>query len=568
MLPEGRNIIISDLQICQPGACLTRSSGKQGTWMLLNYETEPVAGERISGTMIYGGTRLGSPPLTLPLRCPEGWYKIYIGAWHDIHVGGSHLRLKLNQDRYFRQVGPETFSPKDGSYPDHLFGPTDITESFWRVAYLKDEAIGIDRIRPWTHLTVTAKVADPGACLAYIRLAPASEAEQEMYAGRGRTRKPGVCFAQYDNGNWWQIGCRSAEDIRASLHWFQGTDLSRINWGCFTGEGACYPSRLAQRMGREPEVTRCLDELFAQGVDPLRVASEYAREIGLGLYPSFRIGGKRPPPALPTTNETPFLDSHPQCVCVAADGTPTCHYSFAHEEVRRYFVNIVREVADNYDVPGVHFIFARSQPFVLYEATTVESFKKQHAMDPRSLPENDSRWQAHRASYLTEFIRSLRASLDEAGRARDRRFELAVTVPGNLGQARDWALDGVGWARQGFVDYLILHDVSLDDVRSYRAELAGVGVPLLPDIYPRRMPARLRLKRAMEYYEAGADGFCLWDSEARVTRASEFATARWLGHRDDLSEWAEQMEQPFRVIPLRTLQGYSVDRRYWTLTSG
>ena len=57
-------------------------------------------------------------------------------------------------------------------------------------------------------------------------------------------------------------------------------------------------------------------------------------------------------------------------------------------------------------------------------------------------------------------------------------------------------------------------------------------------------------------------------TQARVARASEFATGRFLGHRDDLATWAEEMEDPFRVVPLRTLQGYSMDRRYWSLTNG
>lgn len=82
------------------------------------------------------------------------------------------------------------------------------------------------------------------------------------------------------------------------------------------------------------------------------------------------------------------------------------------------------------------------------------------------------------------------------------------------------------------------------------------------------MPACDRLRRAGDYYEAGADGFCFWDSQARVVRASEFATDRFLGHREDLLDWAEQMPDTFRVIPLDTLQGYTMDRRYWTLTSG
>ena len=562
------SLIISDLSRCDPAATLTRRSSQPGTWMLLDYEANLPSGAVLGGTMIYGAGRMDSPPLQLRLDAPPGWYTIHLGLWHDIHLGGSHLRLRLNQDAHYSQVGPEAFSPKDGDYPDHRYGPTDLTESLWRVARLDGECLHIDRVRTWTDRTVTAKISDPAACLAYVRLASASQEEIDAYFGRARTRTPAPCFAQYDNGNWWQMGCRSADDIRASLHWFKDTDLRRINWGCFTSEGACYPSRIAQRMGREPEVTRCLEELFAQGVDPLRVASEYARDIGISLYPSFRIGGKRPPPALPTANETPFLDAHPECLCVTADGMRTCHYSFARQEVRDYFTGVIREVADRYDVPGVHFLFARSQPFVLYEDATVAPFQARHGVDPRTLPEDDPRWQAHRAEFLTLFVRSLRASLDEAGRARNRRFELAVTVPGNLGQARDWAVDGVGWARSGLVDYLILHDVSLDDVRGYCNALTGANVPLIVDMYPRRMPAIPRLRRAVEYYSAGADGFCLWDSEARVVRASEFASSRWLGHRDDLAGWADSMTPPFRVLPLRSLQGFSLDRRYWTLTSG
>ena len=56
--------------------------------------------------------------------------------------------------------------------------------------------------------------------------------------------------------------------------------------------------------------------------------------------------------------------------------------------------------------------------------------------------------------------------------------------------------------------------------------------------------------------------------QARVGRASEFAWSRFLGHADDLEEWAGLVGRDFRQVPLRTLQGYSLDRRYWTKTSG
>jgi len=573
-------LVIADLSICQPRECLTRETQRPGTWMLYDYETE----EGLCGTMVYGAGRMESPQLRLSLSDAEGWYKIYVATWHSIHMEGSHLRLKLEQDRYYRQCGPEIMGTKDrnqtgpelmldrdGQPLNYDFGPADLTESFWRVAELQEEWLTIDRVRTWGEPTIVNKAADPGACLAYVRLVPASPEERDIYAGRGRTQKPKVQFAQYDNGNWWQIGCRTEEDIRASLDWFGGTDLVKVNWGCYSNEGCCYPTQVGVQMGREPEVTRCIAEFFERGIDPLQVASEYAREIGLELYPSFRIGGKRPAPTLPTTNEMPFFDSHQGCVAVAPDGTPTPHYSFAYDEVREFFVDVVCEAAESYDVPGVHFIFARSNPFVLYEEKTVEEFRQQHGLDPRDLAEEDERWLAHRASYLTEFVRQLRQGLDEVGKKRGTRVELAVTVPSEPRIVPYWGVDCHTWARERLVDYLILHAggvVKVEDLKGHVEAIGDTGVPVIVDFYPRRMPARSRLLRGMEYYDAGADGFCFWDGQARVNRASEFAWSRFLGHDEDLADWAERLGTEFRIVPMRTLQGYSLDRRFWTLTSG
>lgn len=369
-----QEVILSDLSGCLPGDALTAAPGKPGTWMLFAYETEAVGDlPTFAGNMIYGAGRLESPPLSLPLPV-AGWYSIYVGCWHNIHVGGSSLRLQLRQDRFYRQLEPERVRPKDGDFPGHEFGPADLTEVFWRVAYLEAEELRIDRVRLFNELSGRGdQAADRDACLAWVRLRPASQAERDRYEGRGATTVPTTQFGQYDNGNWFQKGCTTDDDLRASIDWFAGSDMHRLLWGCYANEGTCYPSDVAETMARDAEVTRCIQEFRKRGVDPLAVALEHAGEVGVELYPSFR---------------------------------------------------------------------------------------------------------------------------------------------------------------------------------------------------PRRMPARARLLRALEYYEAGAQGFCFWDGQSRVVRASEFASGRFLGHREDLARWAEEMEEIFRVIPMRTLQGYTMDRRYWTLTSG
>jgi len=539
--------------------------------MLFDYETEAIDGlPPVAGTMVYGAGRLCSPPLVLPLPV-EGWYSIYIGCWHDIHAGGSQLRLQLQQDDFYRQIEPEVVTPKDGEFLGHKFGPGDATEVFWRVADLQDEALLIDRVRLFNELSGRGVQAeDRDACLAWVRLRPASEEDRARYAGEGETEAPATQFGMYDNGNWFQKGCTTDDDLRASIDWFAGTDMNRLLWGCYSNEGACYPSRIAQPMARDPEVTRCVQDFFARGVDPLALALEHANKVGVGLYPSFRIGGRRAAPTVLTTNDMPFFDANQDKLCVAADGTPTCHYSFAYDEVRQYFTDLLREVVESYDVPGVHFMFIRSNPFALYEEKTLEEFITAHGADPRQLPEDDPTWWTHRAAYLTQFVAGLRHMLDEVGNAKGHRLELSVSVP-PLPNGPTWCVDGAEWARLGLVDHVILHAGGIlppESVATYRDAMGDSSTELIVDFYPRRMPARARLLRALQYYDAGADGFCFWDGQTRVTRASEFATGRHLGHRDDLARWAKDMEEPFQVVPLRTLQGYSMDRRYWSLTNG
>ena len=565
------DIILSDLSTCLPQSALSRKSRQLGTWMLFDYETEKTGDlPAIAGTMIYGAGRLNSPPLTLTLPV-EGWYSIYLGCWHDIHAGGSQLRLQLRQDRYYRQIEPEIVAPKDGDFPDHKFGPGDVTEVFWRVAHLKDETLRIDRVRLFNELSGRGdQAADRDACLAWVRLRPATEKAIARYQGSGQTKEPATQFAIYDNGNWFQKGCVTDDDLCASIDWFAGTDINKLLWGCFSTEGTCYPSRIAEQMARDPEVTHCVEEFAARGVDPLALALEHAAKVGVALYPSYRIGGRRAAPTVLTTNEMPFFAANQDKLCVTADGTPTCHYSFAYDEVRQYFTKLLREVVETYDVPGVHFLFVRSNPFALYEEKTRAEFQQLHGADPRHLAEDDPVWWAHRAAYLTHFVGQLRSMLDEVGRAKGRRLELAVSVP-PLDNGPTWCVDGARWAQEGLVDYLIVHAggiLPVEGVTKYRDALGGCDTELIVDFYPRRMPARARLQRALQYYAAGAQGFCFWDSQARVTRASEFASGRFLGHRDDLARWAEEMEDPFKVVALRTLQGYSMDRRYWSLTNG
>jgi hypothetical protein len=203
------------------------------------------------------------------------------------------------------------------------------------------------------------------------------------------------------------------------------------------------------------------------------------------------------------------------------------------------------------------------------------------------LPPGDPRVMQIRAGFVTQFLREVRAMLDEVGRAQGRHIPTSYLVPvGNsppnipAGGIESFihefmfnALDVETWIAEGLVDYLVIHAHRFGEhdgselkpgIRQIADLARGTKTKVYVDIYPRRIPPRVYRKIAMSYYDAGADGLATWDSHSRRYRASEQAFFNRLGHRDDLARWdaAGKGDDYFRVVPLVTLDGFGMDREF------
>ena len=118
------------------------------------------------------------------------------------------------------------------------------------------------------------------------------------------------------------------------------------------------------------------------------------------------------------------------------------------------------------------------------------------------------------------------------------------------------------WLQQGLVDYLMPSPrLPLDQLRKWR-EMAGDSVHIWPDLMPRTQPGEAYAKLAQSYYDAGADGFCIWDGERRPPHISEWATVQRLGHRELLPELMVDAKTHYRRVPLRTLDGLSAKESF------
>ena len=107
-----------------------------------------------------------------------------------------------------------------------------------------------------------------------------------------------------------------------------------------------------------------------------------------------------------------FYWQHPEWAKRTREGMPCTNLSIAFPEVRRYWLSLLRETLDR-GVDGVHLHLQRSQPFVMFEEPVVRGFQERYGIDPRTLPDDDPRLLAHKADFLTQFLREVRALVDE-----------------------------------------------------------------------------------------------------------------------------------------------------------
>jgi hypothetical protein len=275
-----------------------------------------------------------------------------------------------------------------------------------------------------------------------------------------------------------------------------------------------------------------------------------------------------------------------------ADGTATGQLSLASPEVRGRLTDVLREQVENYDIDGVYVKFNRSYPFVLFEEPARGDFIAKYGDDPAALNPRDERWIAHKATYVMGFVNGLRDMLDQVGDRKGRRLKLALHVMSCLRHNRFFGLDLEPAIRQGRIDYLLPHptfsleiaeleadeghgprntdhySVTPERVAQFVRVAEGTGCGIYPDIFPRRMPADEFRKRAMAYYDVGADGMGFHDLYWRLHRKSEWAMLRRLGHRDELPAWRAQCEGFFRKRKLITMAGCSMDTRFNPGTCG
>ncbi len=579
-----KEIWLFDLTQCEPQNAVSRD-GRCGTWIAVDYEVDEG-----KGVMLFGLPKSDAPPLTLRLGV-TGWYEIRLGIFYGAGAGSIEDRIlcaKLSDDATFSRFGREEHRPeKDGNYPEKALRWSDIAEVFWKCADLTEQDLIIARPARGT-------MAEHETNLAYVRLVPMEEAAIAEWKSEQPSSETNILIANYDGGSFGQWGISTPEDFLAEFECLRESDFDIALYAMARGPITLYPSKVGEfvRPSGLHERGHVLRQCVENGLDPLAEAIKAAHVCGVKLFPQNRLmGSQLPPKHLRTDYGGKLMANHPEWMCTYPDGEPTRHLSFAFEGVRDFHVRLIREWVEDYRADGINVLFSRSFPFVYYEKPVCEAFQEEYGEDMRKLPPSDERVQRVRASFVTQFLRKIRAMLDDVGKAQGRYIPTCYLVPVHnsppntpaearasaLAECLFNALDIPVWINEGLVDYLVVHlhmygehdgTAVQSKIHEFTELAKDTKTKVFVDVYPRRMPPRQYRKIAMSYYAAGADGLAFWDSYGRYFRASEWAFIKRPGHRKELPRWEGKGDDYYRTFPLRRLDGVLMGREFSNPSDG
>ena len=269
-----------------------------------------------------------------------------------------------------------------------------------------------------------------------------------------------------------------------------------------------------------------MDALLAAGHDPYGVVVSALKAAGIAVVPNYRVNDHHGSPSGWTDWEREHkawslgkdTGAWKTFTVVGDRGWREIgdlrQMDYAIEGVRERRLGILREIVARYPVDGLQLDFGRSAPFL-------------------SEPKRE------KAAYMTQFVREVRAMLDEAGQQRGPRLMLSAAVPWDIAFCEQEGLDIGQWIDEGllsyvcpgewfYVDYNIpysawtalaegsgckVYPMLMQDVSSTTAVTEGKRV-WLGDDYQSFDPPKIRAL-AKSAYSQGVDGIMFYNFYVR-----------------------------------------------------
>ncbi len=263
----------------------------------------------------------------------------------------------------------------------------------------------------------------------------------------------------------WPYECRTEEDLLANFRGYENSDIGKWWFQVLGADLVIYPgSKVGSIPGAQTtdfpteahaSFVNTVKELHKAGINPFKIARDEARRQGVEFHVMLRPAGWKACIPYEETFDSPFYEAHPEWRCVDKDGTPTMHMSYAFPEVRRHLLDIYRETLE-LQPEGVGFLFNRGMPMMLWEEPFLARFKQMHNADARTVEDEDPRILATRAAIMTDFMKEIRALLDETAKAQgiSKRYKISLGTFSKEEDNQKFGFDLPLWIKEGLVDDL------------------------------------------------------------------------------------------------------------------
>ena len=253
------------------------------------------------------------------------------------------------------------------------------------------------------------------AAVQYLRFAPVRERATE--GSPKRFRVLGLCDV-FDIAHTCGPSA-DGETYRASVRQHAEAGFDVVAWQSMAGR-AVFPGGHIRPFGVEAmghhhyiPACRAVGQDIASGLDPLAIAVEEGRQVGVKVYGWLRPH-LYPPDVLANGHEWRAVDYR---------GRTSERLSLAYEPVRAAYRRAVMDVAEH-GVEGLVYDLMRHPPLLHYGAPLVEAYREAFGEDPPRIARSEARnltthpWLDLRAQVATDLLRAIRRDLETAGRGR------------------------------------------------------------------------------------------------------------------------------------------------------
>lgn len=252
---------------------------------------------------------------------------------------------------------------------------------------------------------------------------------------------------------------------------------------------------------------KLMAETYESGLEVHKIWIERLREDGINPWVSIRmndIHGAAEPGNILNSRLT---DEHPE-YCRTPYRKPEGYYDFAldymQEEVRKYYMDIIEEALDTFDVYGIELDFMR-------EIYSVCIGREYEALE-----------------VINEFMREANRKINAAEKKYGHKIKRAVRVPATPEIAVRLGFDVFTWVREELVDYITVTSrwATIDDnmpIDIWKNTFEGKNVQILagleamsiayhrtPRVY-RIISLEVTLGACAAYLDMGADGIYLFN---------------------------------------------------------